>query len=46
MVLQSLAIVGDAQAIRDLFVEGAFTGRFLCGQLAPPLDGDELPSGG
>ena len=44
MSLKAPAIVGDAEAVRDIFVEAAFRRGFRVGQLAPPLDGDHLPS--
>jgi hypothetical protein len=46
MDLEAAAVIADAQAEGNVFVEGgAFGGGFLVGQLAPPLDGDHLPSG-
>jgi hypothetical protein len=46
MKLQPLAVVGDAQAIRDVFAESALGGRFIPRQLAPPLYRYQLPSSG
>jgi len=44
--LESPAIVGDPQAIRDVFTEGALRGSFGLRKFAPPFDGDHLPSCG
>ena len=45
MDFEPSAVVGDAQAVGDVLVEGAFGGCFGVGQLAPPLDGNHLPPG-
>ena len=42
---EAFAVVGDAQAVGDVFAEGAIGRGFGVGQLAPPLDGDHLPPG-
>src|ERR1700754_2419796 len=44
MNFQTLAIVGDAQAVRDVFVVCALSWRFRLGQLATPLNRYHLPS--
>src|SRR5205814_8001031 len=41
---ETLAIHRDVQAVGDVFSEGAFGRGLAVGQLAPPLDGNHLPS--
>jgi hypothetical protein len=45
MHFEASAVVGDAEAVRDVFNESAFGWGFRVGQLTPPLDGNHLPSG-
>jgi hypothetical protein len=44
MDFKAPAVVGDAEAVGDVFIESAFGWGFGVGQLAPPLDRDHLPS--
>jgi len=40
------AVVGDAEAVGDLVGEGGWGQGLVAGELAAPLEGDELPAGG
>ena len=44
MLFETPAVIGDAQTVRDVFVEPAFGRSFGIGQLTPPFDGNHLPA--